>query len=160
MWTRSVSVVLFALCCFWPVSRDASAQTTLIADAFEGPNGTALTSHVPNVNVVNGTWAVRATEMMTLQSGHLRSTQQSAPYQPIATIDSSTPDGTIGADWTPAGGLPNGPVGGIIFRVADDNNFWFAGYGLYGTQLALYRFVNGKIEEDWGVDAHWQAGDV
>jgi predicted ester cyclase len=26
--------------------------------------------------------------------------------------------------------------------------------------ISLYRFVNGKIEEDWGVDAHWQAGDV
>jgi predicted ester cyclase len=26
--------------------------------------------------------------------------------------------------------------------------------------ISLYRFVNGKIEEDWGVDAQWQAGDV
>jgi predicted ester cyclase len=26
--------------------------------------------------------------------------------------------------------------------------------------ISLYRFVNGKIEEDWGVDAQWQTGDV
>jgi SnoaL-like polyketide cyclase len=26
--------------------------------------------------------------------------------------------------------------------------------------IAIYRFANGKIEEDWGVDAQWQAGEV
>ena len=26
--------------------------------------------------------------------------------------------------------------------------------------IALYRFANGKIEEDWGVDARWQSGQV
>ena len=26
--------------------------------------------------------------------------------------------------------------------------------------MSLYRFANGKIEEDWGVDAHWQTGEV
>jgi len=24
----------------------------------------------------------------------------------------------------------------------------------------MYRFANGKIEEDWGVDALWQTGEV
>jgi predicted ester cyclase len=26
--------------------------------------------------------------------------------------------------------------------------------------IAIYRFANGKIEEDWGVDAQWQTGEV
>ena len=26
--------------------------------------------------------------------------------------------------------------------------------------ISLYRFAHGKIEEDWGVDAHWQTGEV
>jgi predicted ester cyclase len=26
--------------------------------------------------------------------------------------------------------------------------------------LSLYRFANGQIAEDWGVDAHWQTGEV
>ena len=26
--------------------------------------------------------------------------------------------------------------------------------------MSLYRFVNGKIEEDWGVDAQWQTREV
>ena len=26
--------------------------------------------------------------------------------------------------------------------------------------LAIYCFVNGQIEEDWGVDARWQTGEV
>jgi len=26
--------------------------------------------------------------------------------------------------------------------------------------IAIYRFANGKIEEDWGVDAQWQTGAV
>jgi len=26
--------------------------------------------------------------------------------------------------------------------------------------MSLYRFVDGKIEEDWGVDAQWQTGEV
>jgi predicted ester cyclase len=26
--------------------------------------------------------------------------------------------------------------------------------------ISLYRFANGKIEEDWGVDAQWQTGEV
>ena len=26
--------------------------------------------------------------------------------------------------------------------------------------MSLYRVADGKIEEDWGVDAHWQTGDV
>jgi len=26
--------------------------------------------------------------------------------------------------------------------------------------ISIYRFAKGKIEEDWGVDARWQAGEV
>lgn len=26
--------------------------------------------------------------------------------------------------------------------------------------ISMYRFANGKIEEDWGVDARWQTGEV
>jgi predicted ester cyclase len=26
--------------------------------------------------------------------------------------------------------------------------------------MSLYRFANGKIEEDWGVDAQWQTREV
>lgn len=26
--------------------------------------------------------------------------------------------------------------------------------------ISIYRFANGKIEEDWGVDARWQTGEV
>jgi predicted ester cyclase len=26
--------------------------------------------------------------------------------------------------------------------------------------IEIYRFANGKIEEDWGVEAQWQTGEV
>ena len=26
--------------------------------------------------------------------------------------------------------------------------------------ISIYRFANGKIEEDWGVEARWQTGEV
>ena len=28
------------------------------------------------------------------------------------------------------------------------------------VSISVYRFANGKIEEDWGVDARWQSGHV
>src|SRR5262249_788503 len=40
-------------------------------------------------------------------------------------------------------GLPYGPIGGLVFRMTDVYNYWFAGYGLQGTQLGLWKFVNG-----------------
>jgi len=34
------------------------------------------------------------------------------------------------------------------------------GEQLTAVAIAIYRFANGKIEEDWGVDARWQTGEI
>src|SRR5262245_13888877 len=127
------------------VSRRVDAQITMVNDTFTGSDNTALTAHAPDVDLPLTNWTIRTNGTMVLSGNALKSTQQDGwSWPPYAAIDSNTCDGTIAVDWTPGAGMPYGPRSGLIFRMSDPMNYWFAGYGWQGTPLALWKVVNGN----------------
>jgi hypothetical protein len=124
-------------------SVTVDSSTTLLFDTFTDNDDVALPLHAPDINVVAGVWAVNTNEEIGLYGNRVHSTQQTAPLHPVALIDAGTSDGIIAADWTPASGLPYGPVGGLVVRATNPYNYWFAGFGLYGSSLTLCKIVGG-----------------
>src|ERR1051325_3896860 len=127
----------------WLISlsvTNASAQITMVHDTFTGANGTSLASHTPDVNLPLTNWTIRTNGALVLNGNAVLSTQGDGWTWPSwAAIQSNTCDGTIAVDWTPGAGMPYGPRSGLIFRMSDANNYWYAGYGMQGTPLGLWK---------------------
>jgi hypothetical protein len=126
-------------------ASSAPAQITLVYDTFTGATGASLTAHAPDVNLPLSTWTLRTSGTIVLSGHAALSTQGDGSSWPSsAAIEANTCDGTIAVDWTPGTGLPYGPRSGLIVRMSDPLNYWFAGYGVQGTSLALWKVVNGS----------------
>src|SRR5262249_55591537 len=124
---------------------DAGAQITMVYDTFTGANGAPLAGHAPDVDLPLTNWTIRTNGTLVLSGNAALSTQGDGWTWPSwAAIESNTCDGTIAVDWTPGTGLPYGPRSGLIFRMSDANNYWYAGYGMQGTPLGLWKVVNGS----------------
>src|SRR5215471_4384419 len=131
------------MCCL--AATEASAQITMVYDTFTGANGTSLAAHTPDTDLPLTNWTIRTNGTLVLSGNSAFSTQGDGwSWPPWAAIESNTCDGTIAVDWTPGAGMPYGPRAGLIFRMSDSMNYWFAGYGFQGTALALWKVVNGS----------------
>lgn len=95
----------------------------LVLDTFTDTNGTALTAHTPDVDVVGGGWstASEGSDIIEIQSNMARG--NGTTNRVFSTVDCGKSDVfiEISGDAPLSGG---GGIGMIIFRFQDINNLW------------------------------------
>jgi glucose/arabinose dehydrogenase len=110
-----------------------AAQTELVRDAFGGTPGSALTAHVPDVNLSGNSWAVTgSTPAPTLGALGAGVTPGSGHLQ--ATIDTGVADIMMGVDYRVGSGAG---MGALAFRLTDTNNLLML--FTYLNELHMYR---------------------
>ena len=109
----------------------------LVQDTFAGTAGTALTSHLPDVNLTGNPWSLNGgTPTPTLVGGAVGIT--AGPGHLQATINSGVSDVTVGVDYR-AGAGPG--MGAVVVRLTDANNFFV--FETYLNTLYLYKRQGG-----------------
>ena len=115
--------------------RRVSAITQYVLDTFTDSNGTALSSHAPDVDVVSGGWTIDGTTAATgndhghtawdVQSNKVRQTGVAeGEYLHMASIDSGQANCIISAALTTASSLASSVR--LMFARQDRNNWWVA----------------------------------
>jgi len=117
-----------------------AAQTTIIYDSFSGPNGTTLTAHPPDTNLLGRPWTVPTGVTPTLQNGRLASMAAS-----LALIDGGTPNAIVGISWQP--GEAAELEAALVFRAVDAQNFFV--WRMFQDRMQLYRVVDGQWTQLW-----------
>ena len=108
-------------------------QGLLVLDGFDGIQGTPLTAHVPDVNVIDQPWALNGgAPAPTLVTGGVGVTPGPGHLQ--VTINSGAPDIAMGVDYR----VGTGPgLGALVFRLTDASNFLLL--ETYSNTLHLYK---------------------
>lgn len=97
----------------------SSGPTTLLSDTFTGTNGTALTSHTPDIPGT-GTYTSVVGTSPTIQGNKAEVTNQSGT---VVVYDVSQSAVTAQADVSMNTANAN-TAGGVVVRETDVNNFW------------------------------------
>ena len=122
-------------------------MTLAIYDTFAGDPWTPLTLHMPDVRNVGGNWSVSGPAPV-LHSGTLKMGAYHPSLKSTALIDTGSSDSIISVDWWPTSASSTNvghPLGVVIARALDENNFIAAGYGLWGGHyLALAKYDDGE----------------
>ena len=119
---------------------------TLVYDRFSGDDGTRLAAHVPDIAIAGGRWSTTGAPDVSLQHEQFAHEASDSAYgQTTTLLDSGATDGVVGIDWNAvaAGTRSNAPIGGVVFRWQDANNFWVAGGGFFGSGVSLWKVVAG-----------------
>jgi Viral BACON domain len=118
----------------------------LVFDRFTGTNNTTLEAHTPDRPGVSG-WVPVGNVTAWLDGNAASAKYQNTVSDDLTyALDSGTPNGTIAVDLVPAtiGTLSGYPMGGMVFRVQNNQNYWFAGYGFGSYPLVLGKVVGGE----------------
>ena len=129
------------------VQNGFSLNRLRIFDTFSDADGTALVSHQPETNLTAGSWSVPSGAPVILNARHVRVAEQGIDANMVqGVIDAGVADGVMGVDWLPAAsGTTSGyPMGGLVFRMQDANNYWVVSNGFWNYRLALWRVANGQ----------------
>ena len=122
--------------------RAAAGVATLVLDRFVDPDGTLLTAHTPDIDLVGGGWVV------SVGNGDIRGNivepdNIASNRVVIATTQS---DVVITLDVTIRTNNLNAQIG-IVFRQVDESNLWLAGYSPLDGEFRLFRRVGGGFSE-------------
>jgi hypothetical protein len=118
----------------WTFATAAAPPDLLVTDTFTGANGTLLTAHAPDLNVMGTTWFVTGgTPAPTLMNGLVGVGAGGGHVQ--ATILTGAPDIRMGVDYRVGNGAQQ--LAGLVFRFTDTNNHLLLLF--YENALHFYR---------------------
>jgi hypothetical protein len=104
-------------------SVNVNTGALAVHDSFTAADLTALSTHVPEVNLPVGLWRISGSGA-TVNANHARA--NGADWNPItATIDSGISNGIVGVDWTPG---ESQSAAALVARASDPNNYLTAVY--------------------------------
>jgi hypothetical protein len=134
-----------------PGSAAGSAgPTTLLLDHFSDANGTSLSAHTMDVGpgwALSGTW--------TIQSNHAQCSAAGGAGWGLAYADAGVANATASVTLVQAA---NGI--GIVGRLQDSNNFFFAYIGGSNATIVLWEMSAGSLVNRGSAATSFQVGDV
>ena len=111
-----------------PVTITSTCVGLCVQDAFTGSSGVSIATHVPDVNVMGGSWALAGNQPIIHYAEGVRVTNTSATNV-FATIESGASRGRVSIGWRPVTGEnPSIVNGGVVFRFVDPNSYFLASY--------------------------------
>jgi hypothetical protein len=133
--------------------------STLVYDSFQGSNGANLTTHVPEVAQLGGSWKVTGGNGASLSGGRAVASTTTSADIVIALFETSMPNGTLDVLWRSAASIPANAFGGVVFRATDSLNYFYLEYWGQTVQLwkrtpARFEHVAGSDVGDAGLAAH------